>query len=689
MPIVQFRVHPGVGCARMGNSLKAYYLAGEFPYFLTEEFPNLRLKPQARTHPRAFFANDTAASGTGSLSTYNIFMPSTFLNRFKEPDGLNNKIFPQAVRFRVFAYVYDDDVDKRRPQTVFEVTADVADITWKVNIANTKSRKSIAPVIETHENAVPATTTTDLSTADTSLLCKRIRPVSGLPNLAYMFLERDLANTSKVTGRLHVIGNEGGFVNRTPKGDISGSLWSDDWYDSAGDGFVQATIKPKAALRTRAGVSNVADLKYFDYGTAAPKAGTTAEIKAMPGWVVLSSPDFVPDMGFFVSVYDMAFSRAFRNLETRSVAAQTGRHKLILKKSEFDTYKKTDYMIHIHPQMCLFEDVRFVSGEAIGKDTDPALTRRGHNVHPGTAPPAADPDPKKTEKAAIAHGNVKIQARTSKADLRDPKKLKDADPAQPIAKWLKRAVFSRLRKPWTLYDKKRQFLIRLPGSAPGSDVRRPGTYPRKVGRRMDYEKSLGQGDKNKMYEFPDYSAPDGNLRIYHGLQHSGQLCGGVKSPPTAGPPGSTLTTAQKKHLQSMDDMYWPATFADMPMLRELAYTMLQYNQFEVWQGKDADVRMDNIFNLIVSPALRASFAGAGDADKHFSDFLAARPLYAPAMIDLAHMGAMMGGSFMPGIEVGREAGIASNWSVFHGATRYFPSLRFKPANKDEEHVPAN
>jgi hypothetical protein len=59
MPIVQFRVHPGVGCARMGNSEKFYHLASEVPYFLQERFPNLRFKPRPRVHPRTFFFTGT------------------------------------------------------------------------------------------------------------------------------------------------------------------------------------------------------------------------------------------------------------------------------------------------------------------------------------------------------------------------------------------------------------------------------------------------------------------------------------------------------------------------------------------------------------------------------------------------------------------------------------------------------
>jgi len=56
------------------------------------------------------------------------------------------------------------------------------------------------------------------------------------------------------------------------------------------------------------------------------------------------------------------------------------------------------------------------------------------------------------------------------------------------------------------------------------------------------------------------------------------------------------------------------------------------------------------------------------------------------MIDMAHLGAMLGGSFIPGIEVGREAGIAPNWCLFHGGTKYFPDIRFKPSYDEAEHT---
>lgn len=677
MAIVQFRVHPGVGCARFGNSAKAYHLASEFPYFMQEEFPNLRFKPKPRTHPKSFFPSDADAEAVGTEGTYAIYEDAAFDNKFKETEGV---IFPQGVRFRVFAYVYDDDVSRRRPLSVFEVTADMADITWRVDLANKKAHISGAP-----DEIVGTAELVTSTVVPVPLRCKRVRRDDTLPNLAYIFLERDDADRRRVTGRLHVIGNEGGF-----KGGVAPtSLWSDDWYDSSADGPVQAIIAPRGdLLRNAAGVANVADLNYFNYGTDAPQPGTTASINAMPGWVAIGPPDYVPDMGHFVSLYDIAVDRGYSSLETSSVINQPGKHKLIRWKSQFNSYRKTDYLIHIHPHMCLFEDVKFVSGEAFGepeRNGPSPEPDRFHNPIIVTPPPAPDPDPKVTEKARIGHGGIKFTARALRSRLLDPKDLKDPDPSKPIIDWMKRAVFGRLRKPGTLYDKERTFLIREPGVAsPGNRVK--STFPRKLGRRMDYGR--GSGDDGRRFNFPGHPPHTGNLRMFHGLPHAGALCGKTNPVPIVDPAGRVLTGPERTLLPFMDDMYWPATFSDMPMLRELAYTPLQYNQFETWQASDADIRMDNIFDVMLSSALKTSFtaAGATDADQHFADFLAARPLFAPAVIDMAAMGAMLGGSFLPGIEVGREAGIAANWCLFYGATQYFPTVRFKPVGSVGEHT---
>ena len=249
-------------------------------------------------------------------------------------------------------------------------------------------------------------------------ICKRIRPVAGLPNLAYLFLERDNGDKSKVTGRLHIIGNEGEFVHPPAPGGLPDDLWSDDWYDSAGDGFVQAIVKPKDGgdrLREIVGASSTADLKYLDYGTEAPQAGSAASIKAMPGWVVVGCPDYAPDMGHFVSLWDLALDRGLHNIETtarycRSRATTCSYAPL---SAGVDKYKHTDYLIHIHPQLCLFDDVKFVSGEAFGdpENRPKPAEGRAHNIHPSFpgSPPAAA-----TASEAVKKGGVRINARANK-----------------------------------------------------------------------------------------------------------------------------------------------------------------------------------------------------------------------------------------------------------------------------------
>ena len=82
MLFVQFRVHPGVGCARMGNSTMAYHLASEFPYFLQEAFPKLRFKPRARVHPEVLWPRRSRARPL-RLFDYRLRQPG-FENKFKE-----------------------------------------------------------------------------------------------------------------------------------------------------------------------------------------------------------------------------------------------------------------------------------------------------------------------------------------------------------------------------------------------------------------------------------------------------------------------------------------------------------------------------------------------------------------------------------------------------------------------------
>ena len=677
MPIVQFRVHPSVGIARMGNSGEAYYLASEFPYFMQELFPNLRLAPKPRTHPIAFFGGDpTLDIGPGHLPTYEIFNTTTATaNKFKDNGDasatppVKPRILPQAARFRVFGYVYDTE-GSRWPSKVFEVTTADANIKWKVNLANKKSQKT--GVVPPDENSVA--TATELDTTGGGLLAKRHRK-PGFPNLAYLFLERDEADKTKVTGRLHVIGNEGEMQGSVAP---AATLWSNDWYDSEGDGPVEAIVTPingGAEIRAKAGAISVGDLKYLDQDQTGLKPGSLGSINAAPAWVVVGVPDYSPDMGHFVSVWDIALNQAIWNVE--KTVSQPGKHKLIRNKDNTKTYKRTDYFIHIHPHLCLFKDVRSVSGDAFGGDTEHGEhLNRGHYKHPGGTPPTGPlRDPLRDAK--VEFGGITLDARTRLTDLSDHTKLKDKDSSKPIDEWFKIAVFMRLRLPGTVYEP-RKFLVKLPSGTEAAELK---PFPRRYGRRHDYDKTAGPGnDKNKMYESASEDFHNGSLRDFHGLKDHGKLCGGPKSPPDADvfPPGF-----DKDRLALLDDHFWPATARDMPLLRELALTQLQFDSFKAWQGADAE---EHVFEAILPSSLRASFGTAKEADAHFAELMLEAPIIAPTIIDMAHTGTMLGGSFLAGIEVGREAGVSTNWSLFEGATRFFPDVRFKPMLTTKAHT---
>ncbi len=156
MPLVQFRIHPSVGIARMGESETFYYLASEFPHFLQEEFANLRLKTKPRTHPLTFFpsGDKDAARATASFpsSAFEVYDP-TEANHGKFRDAAG-RILPQAARFRVFAYVYNSG-EANLPDKVFEVTTAEANILWQVNIANKKSGKNDPSVLHRRGTTSP------------------------------------------------------------------------------------------------------------------------------------------------------------------------------------------------------------------------------------------------------------------------------------------------------------------------------------------------------------------------------------------------------------------------------------------------------------------------------------------------------------------------------------------------------
>jgi L-Lysine epsilon oxidase N-terminal len=108
MPERQYRIHPAIGIARVGDAVRSD-ASNDF-YFIGPEIPE-------------FAANVDPQSGAQG--------------EFKTPDG---KVKPQAARFRIFEYEKGND-GKFRP--VGEVTTNnaqrPASITWTAHLANRKA----------------------------------------------------------------------------------------------------------------------------------------------------------------------------------------------------------------------------------------------------------------------------------------------------------------------------------------------------------------------------------------------------------------------------------------------------------------------------------------------------------------------------------------------------------------------
>jgi len=112
MPVIEYRIHPSVGIARMGDSPSVYFAGAERPS--DKFFPTLSKIP--------------GASG-----------PAAPASGLRDADL---KLAKQAARFRIFAYSYDDYVFWRDdyPSEVWEVTgSDDYEVTWTVQVANRKS----------------------------------------------------------------------------------------------------------------------------------------------------------------------------------------------------------------------------------------------------------------------------------------------------------------------------------------------------------------------------------------------------------------------------------------------------------------------------------------------------------------------------------------------------------------------
>lgn len=96
----QYRIHPGIGLARIGNS----EAAEEEGYFIGPEVPDMAFTPP----PNGSYRDS------------------------------NEKVRRQGARFRIYEYTYEKQ-DSTDPTSVREITNAEAEIQWHVNLANLKS----------------------------------------------------------------------------------------------------------------------------------------------------------------------------------------------------------------------------------------------------------------------------------------------------------------------------------------------------------------------------------------------------------------------------------------------------------------------------------------------------------------------------------------------------------------------
>jgi hypothetical protein len=813
MPFIQFRVHPSVGMARMGDSHHAFFLGPEFPQFLQELYPNLRHKPRPLAHPKPH----KAGSDIGKAHE----------DKYRDDDG---QILPQGTRFRVFAYVYDTAGDLT-PSRVIEVGRDEADIEWTVELANLKS-VDVGGTTAVKNTPPKKTLATKASTA-----AHRLKDGSKI-NLGVVALEKDPADAAKLTHRLLLIGNEGEI--RGSSSIFSGGLFKNDWHDSAADGPVTAKVFPKPALKGR-----FPGAKYYSHGDKDPLDEAAASVvSAVPAWAVVGLPDYLPDTGHLISLWDIALTQGLKLVTEGTAKAVDGQHKPFVRSAEMKSYQHTDYFAHIHPQLTLFKDLEAMSNQVRSASTDQnsADVEGSIPTGPGTAattvtigqaeadriaiaanwsparPPASNLDPfvmiltadqSDPTGTGVKHEYVRCTALGPAGVLtvsrghppssagvpnpgaqdwsggpvdfiaRAPLRVHEAELAAPVAaaattiklsmadarmlvaatggatsmmqivegantEWVecsandspqrapgdktadltvvrgrngtaarafttsamlfaqavghktldvrgnravpstrRKEIFGRLRKPSTLYDRAR---------FESDEKRRPGDparwftpYPRPFGRRVD-----SSPDIIDPKHFPSTNVdvdPRGSLtRFLTVLKRPAS--GACKAIDPVLRSGASLTPPDTNAIaKALDDLYWPVTQEDMPMLKDYAFTRQQYQHFELWSRNPSNVWNGTfVFDDPDSSVLAAFFNAAHTSDEYFEHLKSRKPRFAPVILDIANLGTMIGGSFMPGIEVGREGGKPENWSLYHGANDGYPDVRFWPQGKTTPHM---
>ncbi len=272
MVFLEYRIHPSVGIARMGNA------PGH--YFVGAEEPRVPVSPQIRSMATA--STKSAAVGPG--------------NEFRLASG---QIAKQAARFRVWAYYWDDWTGLTKndhPLEIRECTIADFDFEWKVKVANCKKG-----VVDAHANKPAAKILKTSKPLPGDYGPPKKIKASGQWLLAHVVLDDEPATR----GTLLVMGSEGNHGLKSGWGGTDRSKWTgfarnlvvDEATDDAADGSVEVKVTPKASAP--------------DYIRAVHSEATYKH-----AWVVIGSPDFGADIEQVVSLYDLALDRGRTNAKS-------------------------------------------------------------------------------------------------------------------------------------------------------------------------------------------------------------------------------------------------------------------------------------------------------------------------------------------------------------------------------------
>jgi hypothetical protein len=263
---------------------------------------------QIKIHPAIGIARIGDAPGTGGTADHraDFFVGPIEPGTPAVPDDgykIAGQIKRQAAEFRLFAYDTDGNVLK-------EITADEANITWTVQLANKKASWLTFDGLKTGTNRNPAVTT-DADRARLNI-SSSARQVSGRSSGPQRFDDGTFTGfdaqgggasvvpvplgeiMTNAEGRLWVLGGHGksGSPCRVPITDYANN---DGWYDDTSDGSVDAQVTLKD--------------------------GTT--MQALGAWVLCNVPKYAPQMQNFLTMYDTLLDVAVeRGLMPRPIGTE-------------------------------------------------------------------------------------------------------------------------------------------------------------------------------------------------------------------------------------------------------------------------------------------------------------------------------------------------------------------------------